>query len=135
MRKKRNKKSLSTIVSEAIILSIILSWMTILSTIPENMNIKEDNDTPVLIPYYCDKNSVILKTQSPGELNRIGDEFNFYIISPLNTEIKKDEQIYVEKNYILLLNSTKNIETYVLESGNKFILIDANECQVIINGW
>jgi hypothetical protein len=119
----RKRRGLSTIVSEAIVLSIVVAWMGVIASLPNSIQeLSSREQPPVLLPLYCSEKAVVTKVVKSGFVNILGNYSVYIVLQNITTMIAGGEY-YLPSNALLLINSTKPFNgSVVLPTDSGFIL-------------
>ncbi len=126
-------KAVSNIIAEAIIIAMVISWMGIIAHLSLGVNSKISTEkTPMFLPLACTTKAVVLKTVYPGYAYMPVDWIKIYKLLPKAESIPSGQKFYVEKNSVVLINTTGSFlpSKIILGSDDRFIVIDTRECTV-----
>ena len=131
---KKVYRSLSNIVAEAILISLIMAWMGILASLPGTIDKTGPLFPPVIEPVYCNDNMVILKVIEPGIIEDIGN-YTIYCIHPKETALNTGDCMLFLKNDVIIINSTEILpDKLVFLTGSTYLIIDREGCTIELTG-
>ncbi len=131
---KKVYRSLSNILAEAILISLIMAWMSILASLPGTIDKTSASFPPVIEPVYCNDNMIILKVIEPGIIENISN-YTIYCIYPNETTVNTGECILPLKNEVVIINSTEILpDKLVFLTGSTYLIIDRETCTIKLTG-
>lgn len=98
----RHKRGLHTIVSEAIFLSIMLSWLFLFSQMLISNNQTNIEPIAVVEPVYCNGTHTLLHVLKPGFINLLNDGMMYAYDENSTTFSTLETPFYADNNVLLL---------------------------------